>query len=140
MAVELESKIMMGIGLGNHYTWFNGSGSCEYIRKAAARKLPEVIRKYSLEKKDGVFEIAEPDERLCLLLLKVANLSDVSEYSLTRTWTAASDIIREHMCQANKTPLERKEAFDKMCNYLQENYLNGIDEEVIYNDFEKLSQ
>jgi hypothetical protein len=40
MAIELESTIMQKIGLGQHYSWSNGSGSCRYIRDEALKLLP----------------------------------------------------------------------------------------------------
>lgn len=48
MATELEQAIMEKIELGNHYSWFNGSGSCTHIRQDAVRKLPDIAKKYNL--------------------------------------------------------------------------------------------
>ena len=48
MAVELEQTVMREIGLGANYRWFNGSGSCEYIRREAVDKLANVASKYGL--------------------------------------------------------------------------------------------
>ena len=45
MAVQLEQEIMMAIGLGNHYSWYNGSGSCGYIAREAIGLLPKAIQK-----------------------------------------------------------------------------------------------
>ncbi len=121
MALELETEVMRDIGLGNHYNWFNGSGSCRGIRQEAAKKLPEAIKK-RYEKGES---IAEPDGQLCATLTQIAQSSDTGEYSLTKTWEAASYIIAEHIHQAKATPEKRKEAYASMLKYLQEHYLDG---------------
>jgi hypothetical protein len=121
MVLELETEVMRDIGLGNHYNWFNGSGSCRWIRQEAARKLLDAIKKRH-EKGES---IAEPDEELCATLTRIAQTSDTSEYSLTKTWKAASYVIAEHIHQATATPEKRKEAYARMLKYLQEHYLVG---------------
>jgi hypothetical protein len=121
MALELETEVMRDIGLGNHYSWFNGSGSCRWIRQEAARKLPDAIK----ERHEKGESIAEPDEELCATLTRIAQTSDTSEYSLTKTWEAVSYVIAVHIHQATATPEERKEAYKRTLNYLQEHYLVG---------------
>jgi len=39
MSLPLEDTIMEVIGLGMEYNWYNGSGSCGYIRREAVRLL-----------------------------------------------------------------------------------------------------
>ena len=119
MALELETTIMEEIGLGNHFNWFNGSGSCPYIRKNAARRLPEAIQNHHVA---GDL-IAEPDQRLCNVVRQIAQEGDESEYSLTRTWKAASDVIAIHIHQAEATPEKRNVEYAWVLKHLQENYL-----------------
>ena len=120
MALELETEVMRDIGLDNHYNWFNGSGSCKWVRQEAARKLPDAIRSRS----DNGEAIAEPDEKLCAILVKIAEISESSKYFLTNTWEAASDIIAEHMRQAEATPEVRREGYERLERYLNERYLS----------------
>ncbi len=87
MAVELEPTVMMGIGLGNNYHRFNGSGSCRYIRQGAVGKLAEAARKHGLS-------ISEPWLARC----KTANQVDAidsDECGLTNTWVACSYAIQD---------------------------------------------
>ncbi len=87
MAVELERTVMMEIGLGNNYRWFNGSGSCRYIRQGAVGKLAEAARKHGLS-------IASTWLARC----KVANQVDAvdsGEYGLTNTWVSCSYAIQD---------------------------------------------
>ena len=129
MALELEETIMREIGLGAHYNYSNGSGSCRYIREKAVRVLPEVIAKYHAEDKTA---IAEPDQRLCDTLATIAQVSDSSDSSLTKTWEAASYVIAEHIHQANVTPKERKEAYAKLLKHLRRDYLKGRSRNTFY--------
>lgn len=120
MALPLESTIMAEIGLGQNYSWFNGSGSCGYIRKKAVKRLSDVTKKhhYAAPK-----EIALPDEDMLNLLTEVANRGDKSEYSLTNTWVAASYIIAHHIHQANAAPEDRQKEFQSLAQYIRTNYL-----------------
>jgi hypothetical protein len=119
MAMELESKIMAEIGLGNHYNWYNGSGSCGGIRRDAAEKLAEVIEKHH---KAGD-RIAPPDKVLVKLVKEVAGAGDEDESTLTKTWVVASYIIAEHIHQAKSTDRDRQEAYDRVQAYIKKNYL-----------------
>lgn len=121
MALELETAIMEEIGLGNHHSWYSGSGSCRFIRQEAAEKLPDIIRKHKL-KGDSV---AEPDERLCEALKEIAQVGDTSEYSLTKTWKAASYVIATHIHQAGAEPEKRAKSYGQLLSYLQKSYLSG---------------
>lgn len=91
MSLPTEDEIMREIGLGNHYSWFNGSGSCAGIRKAAVRKLPEVLRAHDLT----------PHLQLVRVLERVAESEGQNGqdylYVLTKTWQACSTAIRAHM-------------------------------------------
>lgn len=93
MSLPLEDTIMREIGLGNYPNWYNGSGSCSYIRKAAARQLAAAIQKHH----DVGEPIMPPNQKLIDLVIEYALGADDSEYSLTRTWEIASDAIRAHM-------------------------------------------
>lgn len=87
MAVELESKVMEGIGLGQHYSWFNGSGSCRYIRNAAIDKLTQVASENGLT-------IAPEWTAYC----RTASRADEcggSQYRLTNVWIACSYAIQD---------------------------------------------
>lgn len=92
MAAQLEQEIMREIGLGMHYDWRNGSGSCEYIRKDAAKRLPDALQAYHNQGK----EVAAPNNDLCNLLYQVAR-NEEDRYTLTNTWCAASYIIQAHL-------------------------------------------
>jgi hypothetical protein len=93
MALELESTVMIEIGLPSHYNRANGSGSCEYIRKTAAARLASTIQAHH----DAGEAIEAPDQELVELVKMVAEIGDTSSYSLTRTWQACADAIRGHM-------------------------------------------
>lgn len=86
MAMQLESEIMSAIGLGNHYNWYNGSGSCAGIARAAARELPAALRARDLE----------PDQQLVDLVAAVA-ANEPRDSTLTRTWQCAADVIQAHI-------------------------------------------
>jgi hypothetical protein len=119
MAIQLENTIMAEIGLSNHYHFYNGSGTCANLRTEAARKLPEVLKKYRQKGEN----VSEPDLRLCKLLTKIAQESESSPSSLTNTWQAASEIIARHITQAPLTPEERQKNYDGLAQYLQHRYL-----------------
>lgn len=91
MSLPMEDEIMREIGLGNHYSWFNGSGSCGGIRKAAARRLPDALRAHGIA----------PHMPLLRLLERVAEQEGQNgrdyQYVLTKTWQACSTVIRAHM-------------------------------------------
>lgn len=92
MSLLLEDTIMREIGLGNHYSWFNGSGSCAGIRRDAIRRLPEALRSHDLT----------PHPALLRVLERVADQEgqydrDGGRYVLTKTWQATATAIRAHM-------------------------------------------
>lgn len=60
MAMQLEETIMREIGLGNHYNWFNGSGSCRYIREEAAKKVGEKINAHAQEEPTAIAPAYQP--------------------------------------------------------------------------------
>lgn len=92
MALPTETEIMREIGLGNHYTWFNGSGSCRGIRNAVADRLVSVLR----ERRAAGEDIAAVNPRLIALVRRAA-MTDKGDYVLTTTWQVASDVIRAHL-------------------------------------------
>lgn len=109
MALELEKEIMQQIGLSNHYMWFNGSGSCGGIRREAAKRLPEAIRKQHVI---DASSMAEPDADLIALVRSAAEYGDEDNYVLTMTWQVASDVIRAHMDEVgNPEAFARRKAF-----------------------------
>src|SRR5689334_4096267 len=99
MAVHLESEIMNAIGLGNHYSWYNGSGSCEYIRKEAVKRLPQAIN----DKVAAGEKIAPPEHDLIRLAISVA-LNEPRDTTLTKTWEVCSYVIQAHIELAHMEP------------------------------------
>jgi hypothetical protein len=87
MAVELEQTIMSEIGLGSHYNYFNGSGSCGYIRDAAIRKLPGVAKKHGLSISSAWMQHLEEASQ--------ADAFDSNNYSLTNVWVGCSYAIED---------------------------------------------
>ncbi|GEM_PF-2390563 len=118
MAMELETKIMNDIGLGQHFNYFNGSGSCEHIRNKAAKNLEEAILNNT-----AVGEIAPPNYNVINVVKKVARIGDESKYSLTNTWQAASEAIAAHIHAANLEPEQQKQLFEETIQYIEQNYL-----------------
>ncbi len=117
--MPLEETVMREIGLGNHYNWYNGSGSCRYIRQKAADTLSDVIQKHH----DNGEAIAPPDTALIQVLKRVASVGDDSDYSLTKTWQAASYIIAEHIHMANSDEVQRRESYERLKDYIEQNYI-----------------
>lgn len=95
MSVPTEDGVMSSIGLGNHYTWFNGSSSCAGIRRAAADKLADALTAAGLTPIPGLIDLVK----------RVADAEDPTAFDdmccLTTTWQCAADVIRAHM---NPTP------------------------------------
>lgn len=89
MAVALEQEIMEAIGLGMHYNWYNGSCSCAGRAQQAARKLSGVIQSAH----DAGKEISAPDNGL----IRLANIREPNDATLTKTWQACSYIIQAHI-------------------------------------------
>ena len=92
MALPLEKKIMQEIGLGMNYRYYNGSGSCRFLAKQAADKLPSAIKKHA----DAGEEIITPHFRLCKMASSFVGFEG-SDYELTAAWQACATIIRAHM-------------------------------------------
>lgn len=90
MSMEMEDKIMARIGLGQHYSWSNGSGSCEYIRRNAVEKLPDALEEHGLE-------ITPAWLAHCR---KAIRADSVSRYRLTNTWIACSYAIQDAIYRA----------------------------------------
>jgi len=118
MAMELEPKIMGDIGLAQHFNYFNGSGSCEYIRKQAADKLEGAILDAAAS---GV--IAAPNSKVIGVVKKVAQVGDDSQYSLTKTWQAASEAITAHIHAAGLKPAEQRKQLEDTPQYIEQQYL-----------------
>jgi hypothetical protein len=91
MSLPLEDEIMAEIGLGQHFSWFNGSGSCLYIRQDAANKLGDVLRKYA-----DAGKVFEPDGAV-LGAVRCVAMCEKTDYLLTKTWQACATAIRAHM-------------------------------------------
>jgi hypothetical protein len=102
MALELETKIMQEIGLGMHYRWFNGSGSCEYVRQDASRKLQGAIQKH----RGAGEQIVPPDQGL-MNLMQQSTRWDESRYELTVAWQVASYVIAAHIHASHRPEGER---------------------------------
>lgn len=89
-----DGDLMSAIGLGNHYSWHNGSGGCYGTRVAASEKLEQALIDAGLT----------PIPQLVALLKLVATSEDPKAlhphddtYYLTTTWQCAADIIRAHL-------------------------------------------
>lgn len=122
MALPIEETIMKEIGFGTNYSWFNGSGSCQYIRQQAASRLSSAIQE---EHDKDPQAIAAPNQGMIRLLTDVASRGDLSRYSLARTWQAASYIIAEHIHTAGASEVERNEAFKKLEVYIRREYFKA---------------
>jgi hypothetical protein len=140
MAIELESTIMREIGFGCHYNWYSGSGGCRIIREKATDLVQKIIQKHY----DAGESISRPDKGLIATLKKVARIGDNSEFSLTKTWQAASDIIRAHIDHAGETESERIESYKLVKQEIERIYLPkeeeqktiGLDGSIIENHYD----
>ncbi len=119
MALPLEETIMREIGLGQNYRWYNGSGSCQYIRQEAARRLSDAIKKHH---KAGA-EIVQPISSLVRLVKDVAARGDEDQYVLTKTWQAASYVIAHHIHQFHVEEKSRAKETRRLAAYLRKTYL-----------------
>lgn len=86
MALPEETEIMAEIGLGQHYTWHNGSGGCHGTAVEAARRLPDALEAHGCELHPELLE-----------MVGWAVDREDSIYVLTKTWVAASDVIQAHL-------------------------------------------
>ena len=97
MSLPEDDRLMNDVGLHSHYSWHNGSGGCRGTRNQAAKALPDKLREAGME----------PDPDLMQLVVHVADRGERSEYELTSTWRAASDVIRWHIeARVNGKPNE----------------------------------
>lgn len=87
MAMELETQIMREIGLGQHYSWFNGSGSCRGIRDNAIAQLSVKCKAHGLT-------VSPAWMAYCQEASRVDNING-NVYSLTNVWVACSDAIAD---------------------------------------------
>ena len=87
MSRELEARIMKEIGFDNHYSWFNGSGSCDYCRSKAVEKLPTVARAGGLKISADWLSHCED--------AKEADNFGSGRSGLTNTWVACSNAIMD---------------------------------------------
>jgi hypothetical protein len=94
MALELEEKIMSKIGLGMNYRWFNGSGSCRYLANNAVELLPSALSEEGLT-------LSNAWKSRCEEALS-KDLREGGIYSLTSTWQACSNAIRDAMERGGK--------------------------------------
>jgi hypothetical protein len=109
MTLDLETVIMQEIGLGQHFSWFNGSGSFMYVAQSAARELPDAIQKhYSAGEK-----IAAPVPRLMALMDEAVSW-DAEPYILTKAWQVASEVIAAHVHAAYETAENQSDFLAKM--------------------------
>ena len=120
MALPLEQKIMGEIGLGQHYGWYNGSGSCQYIRRDAADKLAAAIQKHH----DQDDEIVPPNHSLIALVKQIAHYGDNDRYTLTKTWVAASYVIAHHIHAFSLDAQKAAKSAADLRRYLTKTYLS----------------
>ena len=114
MALPLEQTIMSEIGLGQHYNWFNGSGSCKYIRHQAADAMAGVIQAHA----DKGEDIVPPDPSLIAEIKRISRQVDAAnQYTLTAVWIAASYTIAAHV-----NAFADLEAIQRTVEYLQQKY------------------
>lgn len=101
--------MMAEIGLGNHYSWFNGSGSCRGIRIQASQRLPGVLRSHGMTANPELMQIVE----------RVAYNDRCGQYELTETWQCCSEVIRAHMDREGGST---REQFRATVEYIRERY------------------
>jgi hypothetical protein len=92
MSLELEDKIMGILNLGHHYSWSNGSSSCQYIRRDAVKNIYAIMRKHGLEIDHDWLEHCKK---------AVSVDASVSVYRLTNTWIECSNAIRDAIERKN---------------------------------------
>ena len=96
MAAPLEQDVMKAIGLGAHYSWFNGSGSCDYIRRHAVEKLEDAAKASGLQISPEWLEVCKTATRVDQVNSK--------NYGLTNTWIACSYAIQDAVYRSESGP------------------------------------
>jgi len=132
VALELETQIMREIGLGMHYNWYGGSGSCREIRLNAVEKLPNILKAYhalGLKLKDRYSHVDSPNKQLIDLLSRISLESDNDSYTLQNTWEAASYIIAAHIHNADSTNEQKAKAYENLRKQLEKIYLRKTTED-----------
>jgi len=87
MAVELEQEVMKKIGFSQHYSWHNGSGSCQYARNEAVARLTEAANGLGLSISKEWIEKCKEATR--------ADDVNSGKYGLTNTWITCSYAIQD---------------------------------------------
>jgi len=117
MAKELETKIMSEAGL-HDYRFMNGSSSCEYRRKTAAKDIPKIINKYYNEGNEII-----PAQKSLTDLIKEASISlDTSNKEVTNTYRVAADVLMVHTKAFGLKPEDRKKFIEDSVSRLRNYY------------------
>ena len=103
MTDSLEDAVMREIGMGSHYTYYNGSGSCQFIREGAVEDLAKAI-------KNKVKVDIDPEWQKAV---ECQESKEDSQYILTKTWVACSYAIQDALYRATGG-----EGFDVPSEYL----------------------
>lgn len=90
MAHPTEQEIMAAIGLGSHYNWYNGSGSCAWIGRQAVEKLPDALQERGMS-------LSKEWARVLSKALQADSFDSPGGYSLTNVWVACSYAIQDAM-------------------------------------------
>jgi hypothetical protein len=97
MAHPDEQQIMAEIGLGQHYTGFNGSLSCGfYLRNQAIERLPDALASHGMT----LAPAWAAHVRKAALVDQVIS----GDYSLTNVWIACSYAIQDALYRAAGSP------------------------------------
>jgi hypothetical protein len=89
---QLEAHVLGGSGLGATPAWGNGPGA-SHIRHLAAYRLEQAI---GYQHGAGE-EIAKPEPDMFRYVDAAADLLDLEEWDLSRTWQVAADVARAHI-------------------------------------------
>jgi hypothetical protein len=99
MAVELEQTVMREIGLGNHYSWFNGSGACGHIARKAVDSLPKIAQKNGLTISKAW--LAKCNEAIRADAFDSSANDQYRVFSLTNVWVTCSYAIQDAIYRMN---------------------------------------
>lgn len=127
MAMPLEETIMTEVGLGMHFNWFNGSGSCEYVRRHAVDLLTEAIQKHH----DAGEQIAAPNAEM-IALAREATRWDDSQYVLTKSWQVTTEVIATHIHGFYEPEEKRANWFREMTQNLRRCYQPAHKQQIFY--------